>query len=148
MSGIYLPKEMVASSQRSVGIRTPVVLGPYDTKLSPDDEKNFLAWSAKYPDRTGSTDYDMRGWWKEHGSVDPGGGHFSDKYKKPNHPTFSDESIYSGVDENVGGKWVKGDGGKWSFSASQTNLQHHSEDELRKYFERVESGNTLVLPKR
>lgn len=32
--------------------------------------------------------------------------HFSDKYKTIHHPTFSDESIYSGKNGLVGGHWV------------------------------------------
>jgi hypothetical protein len=43
--------------------------------------------------------------------------HFSDKYKKPNHITFSEESIYS-TPEKPGGKWYKDANGKTHFKPS------------------------------
>lgn len=46
--------------------------------------------------------------------------HFTDKFKKPNHPTFSDESIYS-TPETPGGHWHEnyGGGGRWVYEPSE-----------------------------
>ena len=40
-------------------------------------------------------------------------GHLGDKYNKPNHPTFSDESIYS-TEEHRGGTWTDNGDGKFT----------------------------------
>lgn len=77
------------------------------TQLSPMEENQFSAWAGKmrlegkiHP-QDNFEDYDMRGYWKNevlnntelaNGSSDL---HFTDKYKRPNHPTFSTESIYA-----------------------------------------------------
>lgn len=80
----------------------------YNTKLSDKDEAAYQKWATEN-NRTGdSYDYDMRGAWKE-GVKQGDNGHFPDTYKKPNHPTFSDESKYSDKD-NKGGKWSKKNG--------------------------------------
>ena len=52
-------------------------------------------------------DYDMARWADEvedKNELFNHQGHYTDKYKKPNHPTFSDESIYSN-EQTPGGKW-------------------------------------------
>jgi hypothetical protein len=57
--------------------------------------------------------------------------HFIDKFKKPGHPTFSDESIYSN-EETKGGSWsrTKGPLNKWSFTHSPYTKQYsHITDE-------------------
>lgn len=113
-----------------------------NTALSPSDEAAYEAWATKYH-RTGDTyDYDMRGWWLENHGAAPDGGHFTDKYKKPNHNTFSDESIYSG-DKYQGGHWGT-EGGKTRFFASKTNRRFHTRREEREYFNQVEPDNDLI----
>lgn len=97
----------------------------YTTALNNDEEKQFQSWYskvAKYknlnpnPDADGQ-DYDYRGYWK---NEDRNGilgsnpnAHFTDRYKQPTHPTFSNESQYSN-NETPGGTWVKGKG-TWLF---------------------------------
>jgi hypothetical protein len=90
----------------------------FNTDLSAQDEKKFQKWldkTSKNKGRDVSLDlitYDLRGFWKS------GGGKFSetpeahatDKFKKPNHITFSDESVYHNTENPRGGKWI---GGKW-----------------------------------
>ncbi len=71
-------------------------------------------------------------------------GHTTDKFKKPNHPTFSDESQYSGQNGNVGGHW--GDDG--TFTPSNTNLTQHTSAELQQYFKQNEPDTKLVLPEK
>ena len=72
----------------------------FDTVLTPDEEKEFKIWKSKYAPNDSGADYDLRGAFKA--GVVPAGaeagkdeGHFPDTYKKPNHPTFSDQSIYA-----------------------------------------------------
>lgn len=124
----------------------------YNTPLSPADEQAFQAWINDQSAKTGravandSYDYDLRGWWKQNGSQDLSGAHLVDTFKKPNHPTFSDQSQYNGVDGHQGGRWANNPDGTWSFNPSATNLTMFRPDELQSYFGRVEPGNTLQLP--
>jgi hypothetical protein len=63
-------------------------------------------------DRSPEGGYDLTGYWKhERGtqgfrgfSTDPEA-HGTDKYKRPEHPSFSDESIHASA-KNPGGHWV------------------------------------------
>lgn len=77
--------------------------------------------------------------------------HFIDKYKMPNHPTFSDESIYS-TPETPGGHWHEnyGGSGRWVFEHSDYTRQHL--DDTRKYLENSGEGYldgmNVVFPKR
>lgn len=90
----------------------------YDTKLSKEDEAKFQQWvkDAKEKGIINSkdnfSDYDMRGYWKNEvlNNTDLANGsaeaRFTDKYKKPNHPTFSQESIYAtGNNAKYAGSW-------------------------------------------
>lgn len=116
----------------------------YNTQLSPQEEVQFQQW-AKQNDRLGDLyNYDMRGAWKE-GASQGGNGHFTDKYKKPNHITFSDGSIYSGVDGNQAGKWLERDG-KWVYQASPQQLKMHGQNGLKNYFAKHEKDAILELP--
>ena len=123
--------------------------GKFNTHLSPTDELLFQQW-AKDTNRSNDTyDYDLRGAWKEimSGSMsESANGHLGDRYKKPNHPTFSDQSIYHMKGGNLGGKWSE-EGGKTVFTPSATNLKNMSADELRRYFDKVEPGVILNIPK-
>lgn len=65
----------------------------------------------------------------------------TDEFKKPNHPTFSNESIYNGVDGKYGGVW-----GENSFTPSQWNLQNMPAAQMQQYFAENESGVQLNLP--
>jgi hypothetical protein len=93
-------------------------------------------------------DYDYEAWQAAGSPRDPITGHGPDTFKLPNHPTFSNESIYHGRDGNEGGQWEQNEDKTWTFTPGRTNLEHHSPQELRDYFERVEPGNHLNLPSR
>lgn len=87
----------------------------YDTELTRDEETAYTMWMAQQknagnilPDDWGQ-DYDFRGYWKETQGqgMSTAETHFTDKYKKPNHPTFSNESIYStGENAMYAGYWL------------------------------------------
>lgn len=69
-----------------------------------DDIKD--QYNSFYSDQQ-NYDYDMARWDDEvedKNELFNHQGHYTDKYKKPNHPTFSDESIYSN-EQTPGGKW-------------------------------------------
>lgn len=121
----------------------------FNTPLTPEEEKKFQGWAqehGKNPDME-TIDYDLRGFWKNKEEF-ADNGHGSDRYKKPNHPTFSDQSQYHGAEapwgSYVGGQWS--DTGK-SFTPSATMLKHtHSEAMLKDYFKKFEPDARLRIP--
>ena len=71
--------------------------------------------------------------------------HLPDTYKKPNHPTFSNESKFHST-ETPGGKWDKVDG-VWYYEPSLLNIE--SMGGLKKYeewFKQNEPGVELMIP--
>lgn len=75
------------------------------TMTDPKDESAFQAWKKKYahPQDNGE-DYDLRGAWKA--GLKPGSdGHWPDTFKRPNHPTFSNESKYANNEGAKPGRW-------------------------------------------
>ena len=89
----------------------------YNTPLTPDEQVAFDAWVASESQRQGRDilmdkgAYDIQGFWKsgDYKSMDEDN-HGSDRWKKPNHPTFSNQSIYHGVDGMQGGTWMDNGG--------------------------------------
>jgi hypothetical protein len=111
----------------------------------------FRQWAQQQSKATGRNvandvyDYDLRGWWAQNqGAALSGGGHLTDQFKKPNHPTFSDQSQYHGVNGMQGGQWQTQPNGSYSFTPGPTNL--YSAPDMQDYFSRVEKGNTLNMP--
>lgn len=115
----------------------------YDTQLSPQDEMLFR---QRFPDPRETQDYDMRGAWKA-GITQGGNGHYPDTYKKPWHPTLSDESKYHGVDGHFGGHWEDLGNDKWRFTAGPANIKNIGVDAIRSYLERSDPNVELVLPR-
>jgi len=124
----------------------------YNTELTPQEQSSFNNWANQQSSALGRNvlndkyDYDMQGWWKDNNGASLKGGHLTDQYKKPNHPTFSDQSQYHGINGNIGGKWNKLDNGSYTFTPGQTNLQMFDPEELNDYFSKVEPTNKLLLP--
>jgi hypothetical protein len=114
----------------------------YNTQLSPEEEAKFPDWKAKYAPNDTGQDYDLRGAFRADVTPDPERGHLPDTFKKPNHPTFSDQSMYHGVNGNVGGTWGN-DNNKDFFVPSTTNLENMHPDQLKDYFKRVEPDAEL-----
>jgi len=82
------------------------------------DEAKFQYWLSELSNSQGREagndlqDYDMRGAYLSGiPSQQPPGGHFPDTFKKPNHETFSNESIYHNTTGPAGVPW---EGGRWS----------------------------------
>lgn len=120
----------------------------YNTPLMPDEEAQFQSWIQEMSQKQGRDfsrdlyDYDLRGFFKS-GGAQAANGHFTDKFKKPNHPTFSDQSQYHGKDGYLGGQWSQAPDGSWQFYAGKTNVM--SPQELARYFEQVEPGNKVYF---
>jgi hypothetical protein len=111
----------------------------YNTKLSPAEEAAYQQWAKANHRERDTFDYDMRGAWKAM-AKQAGNGHFPDTFKKPNHPTFSDESMYAGPGL-PGGHW--GDG---VFAPAQTNLRNYGLLPLLGYMQRTEPDYQLQTP--
>lgn len=76
----------------------------YDTQLTPKEEVQFQDWKAKNAPKDSGADYDLRGAFK--GGASPAdNGHWPDTWKKPNHPTFSDQSQYAKDRPDLAGSW-------------------------------------------
>lgn len=108
--------------------------GEYNTSLAAKDEAGFQRWASQLSRLRDLYDYDLRGAYK---AGFRGNGHLPDTYKKPNHPTFSVESQYSGPGI-AGGQW-----GENVYYPSQQNLRTYSPQELMQYFREVEPGIRL-----
>lgn len=149
--GAKTPQEIDASRSRS-----------YETKMTPEQQVGFPAWVdalAQQQRRDPAAvmrdthNYDLQGAYLSQLQSDERG-HLTDTFKKPNHPTFSDQSQYSGVDGNVGGVWDHVGRGRhslplWRFTPSETNMQHQTPQELQDYWRQVEApaGNILRMPR-
>ena len=119
----------------------------FNTHLSPAEEAAFQKWATSQGRdyRNDLFDYDMRGAWKA-GAGAADNGHFPDTFKKPNHPTFSDQSQYNGQSGYQGGTWSGGDDAPTTFQPSATNIRNMGVDGLRRYFGAVEPDATLIAP--
>lgn len=116
----------------------------YNTRLTDKEEEAYQKWAKETGRENDTYDYDLRGAWKElqSGSMsEDDRGHLGDKYKKPNHPTFSKESKYSGTDGYEGGEWIESDG-KFSFRVGRSNTW--SKERLRNYFSESEPDVKLI----
>lgn len=121
----------------------------YNTPLTAAETKNYQTWLQTLPEFQRSTrDYDLQGAFKA-GLGRSGNGHFPDTFKKPNHPTFSDQSIYAGKEGNVGGEWKELPNKQWSFTpgVSQVRQPYWDAEELKQYFAKVEPKNVLKVNK-
>jgi hypothetical protein len=84
----------------------------FNTGLSEKEQKDFNQWAAEESKRQGRDilmdkgAYDVQGFWKsgDYKKMDQDN-HGTDTWKKPNHPTFSNQSRYHGMDGFYGGNW-------------------------------------------
>ncbi len=92
----------------------------FDTALSTSDEIAFQKWKREHAPNDSGVDYDLRGAFLA-GLLPTENGHWSDAFKKPNHPTFSNESVYAKSHPELAGYWV-GD----QFVSPEKGLTYHS----------------------
>lgn len=125
----------------------------FNTALNQQQEQAFQNWAAENNRLGDLEDYDLRGFWLNNNSFAPNG-HGSDQFKKPNHPTFSDQSMYNGLQNPqggnfVGGTWDESKNGQVSFTPSAEMLRGVQPlDFLRNYMQRVEPGVVLNMDRR
>ncbi|SRR6266852_489150 len=101
------PTEPTGALKSSGGTNIPGK--QYETKLSSEEEIKFQTWKQQNAPKDSGEDYDFRGAFKA--GEQPGEtGHWSDVYKKPNHPTFSDQSMYAKDRPDLAGHWVDENG--------------------------------------
>ena len=101
--------------------------GDFNTPLPGGSEDAYVSWVRTLPRNLQyEGDYDLRGYW-----LDPdtkktavSGDHFIDKYKKPNHPTFSNESKYAA------GKYAEW-AGTWNGDEYVPSTRRKVEDAIR-----------------
>lgn len=120
--------------------------GQYNTQLTPEQETEYKAWAKQQGRERDVENYDLRGAWLElqNGTMtEDERGHLGDKYKKPNHPTFSTESIYNGKDGYQGGVWSRN--GNVDVYTPQHKLTPEQAKRLRLYFAKYEEGVALNL---
>lgn len=109
----------------------------YNTRLTPEEEAKFQAWAKGKKNAAGGDllkdvyDYDVRGWWLD-GAERAADGHGPDLFKKPNHPTFSQESIYHGSEGRRGGRWDHDETGSETLQPYDRRFDPQA-DELDKY---------------
>lgn len=75
--------------------------------------------------------------WREEEEKNPGKGHWTDKYKKESHPTYSTESILGEDPVNNGGIWMNV-GDKDLFIVSDYLANKYSLDKYSRYFAKEE----------
>lgn len=120
----------------------------FNTPIPSSQQEAFEIWKDKNAPNDDGSDYDLQGAFLAGLNPDKNRGHFPDIFKKPNHPTFSDQSKYNGVlSENggiyQGGKWEKDD----SFTASPTNISMYGKDGLISYFNKNEPNSEINFSK-
>lgn len=122
----------------------------FDTPLTEDQEAEYQKYKSSLGEQGTDEDYDLRGFWLEHGEEPhEKGAHFIDKYKKPNHPTFSDQSQYHGADNGMGGIHI---GGSWVGDTGYIPPAHVLNDpkkmaSLQRYMYEAEGGKVNIIDK-
>lgn len=124
----------------------------YNTRLSPQEEQAYQQWAQQNNRLNDDADYDMRGAWKAN-IGQSGNGHYPDTFKKPNHPTFSDQSMYHGIEnpnggQFIGGTWEDAPGGKASMftpSIEMVRRPGYANWMQNEYFPQVEPGNIFNM---
>lgn len=116
----------------------------YNTPLSQQEEVAFQAWAKQNPQRLRDLyDYDVRGFWKAGAKVS--GGHGSDEFKKPNHPTFSKFSNWV-TPYTPAGDWIANPDGTWTYVQAAGNPRTPPAEDLKGYWDAAEAprGNRLI----
>lgn len=93
-------------------------------------------------------DYDLESYYnslKYNPNEESANMHLPDTYKKPNHPTFSSQSMYHIPGIQEGGNWNEDNQGKWSFKPSDINLRNMSAEHMQDYFNKADPNAKLDL---
>ena len=103
----------------------------YNTELTKEEQKDFDKWAEEESKKQGRDvlmdkgAYDVQGFWKsgdwKNRDAD---NHGTDTWKKPNHPTFSNQSKYNGAGGWYGGNWTEDAG----YQPSKQTLNNYGPD--------------------
>tara|TARA_R110000787_G_scaffold279645_1_gene389863 strand:- start:13085 stop:19363 length:6279 start_codon:yes stop_codon:yes gene_type:complete len=134
----------------------------YNSELSADELLEYYIWQDSLAHRRSELNgtsledelkrftmdqgaYDIYGFWKsgDYENTDSDG-HGSDRWKKPNHVTFSDESQYASnynLEEGDVDRRTKYEGGSWNKDGGYSPTRHnmHSTEHINKY---LSDGNS------
>ena len=116
------------------------------SQIDPMYEGYFIAWRNKHCPNDSGYDYDYRGYFNSGMPPPTKGLHWLDIYKKPNHPTFSNMSIYS-TPEHPGGRWLNNNTTATFRPSAWMKADPERIEELKKYWAKYEApkGNKLYL---
>jgi site-specific DNA-cytosine methylase len=138
--------------ERNLPVRRGDLTTEYNTPLKPEERDDYNAYKASLGERGNDQDYDLQGYWLKYVKgqprlAKPAGEHFVDEFKKPNHPTFSDESVYHKTKDQYG---YELQGGKWygdsAYLPPETIRQNPEKmAQLRKYLEGPAEGGKVEL---
>jgi hypothetical protein len=105
----------------------------------------FRQWRNSLPTNLQEDqDYDLQGYYNKYGNRGlAANGHLPDEFKKPNHVTFSNESVYSNP-KTPGGQWSE-QNNVWHFKPSDYNINNVGADSLRNYFKQNEPDSKLDM---
>jgi hypothetical protein len=127
-------------------------LNNFNTPLDNHEKDRFDQWLQIQNMATGRDvskdmqDYDVQGYWKAL-TTRADNGHGPDTFKKPNHPTFSNQSIYHGTPSPWGEPFQGGTWGDNEYTPSDFMMRHtHNPKNMQLYFKRVEPNIKLNLP--
>ena len=96
------------------------LLDPYNTFLTPQQEAAFAVWKQRMAPNDSGEDYDLRGAFLAD-AKHAANGHMTDQFKKPNHPTFSNQSQYAPYAPEQAGQWGGKDGNDYIPGPARTN---------------------------
>lgn len=144
MAGLFGGTQNVVPTPRP---DAPDFTAQFNTQIPHHLSGSYQAWLGTLPsgmDQTGK-DYDLQGAYLA-GLNTADNGHLPDTFKKPNHPTFSDQSKYSGQGLGIGGTWTQAGDGSWQFQLSPDQLNMTSAQALQNYFKTYEPDSRLIMP--
>lgn len=146
---LAIPQEILDQAKNDPRMK---YVGEYNTKLTLPEMMEFHSWAKnKYGDHDSMLremgDYDIQGAWKAQKSgqsiVDPVTGHWPDTFKKPNHITFSNQSMYHS-EATPGGQWIQTNN-KWQYKPSEHVKNIHGKSNLMNYFKNYEKDADLLF---
>lgn len=110
------------------------------TGLTPLQDSTYQSWKGRLPQPLQyEGDYDLKRLWLENPGTRPSSNmHFPDRYKLPNHPTFSNESMYF----NPSNQYMAG---SWQETDSSWNYNPYNSQYKKRLIERKEFGG-LIKP--
>lgn len=111
-----------------------------------EDERFYKYWKARHIPYDPGYDYDYRGYYRSNMPLPTSGLRWSDYYRKPNNPVFTETSIYS-TPEHPGGRWINNI--TYATFRPSAWMKKYPERivELKAYFAKYETprGNKLYL---